>query len=138
MLISDITPAHSVADVLLDLSFAQLTLDVTTPVEATLTSLCHDTFVRLEVPPATHQLAAVHRLGRPIAASPVRPQRARLWVGVTEVWRRLQVDEVRLRVRFEVGVARHQVAPRADAPQLNLCGAVELLFEFLADATERR
>lgn len=124
---------HSVTNVLLHLSLARLTLDVTTPVEATLTPLDDDTGVGLEVSAAAHQFAAVHGPRSPVAAPAVRAQGARLGVRVAEVGRRLQVDEVCVRVRLEVGVARHQVAPSADAAQHHLGGAVELLLEVLAD-----
>ena len=132
------TPSRSVADVLLHLSLTRLTLDVAAPMEATLTPLDDDPRVRREVAAAAHQFAAVHRPRCPVALAADGAERARLRVGVAEVWRRLQVDEVGVRVRLEVGVAWHQVAPRSDAPQHHFGGAVELLLQLLADAAQRR
>ena len=59
-------------------------------------------------------------------------------VVVAEIWTGFQVDQVFVRVRFELGVARHQDFGGAHLALLHLSGAVKLLLDDVAHLAERR
>ena len=116
---------------------ALFALDVAAPVELTAAAVHHLHLLRVEAPATAHQLAAVNGLGGFVAVAAGRSQHARrARVKVTEVRAGLQVDQILICVRFELGVARHQDLGGANLPLLHLSGAVELLLDDVAHLPE--
>lgn len=110
---------------------------VTAPVELTTTPVHHFHFLRLEASAAAHQLTAVDGLGRSVTLASHRAQHTRCtWVMVTEIWTGLQVDQIFICVRFELGIARHQDFGRSHLALLHLCGAVKFLLDDVAHLAE--
>lgn len=116
-----------------------LALNIATPMELAAAPVHHLHLLRLEATAAAHQLAAIDGLGGAVALAAHRSQHARCaWVALAEVWAGLQVDQVLISVRFELGVARRQHLGRAHLALLHLSGAIKLLLDDIAHLAEGR
>lgn len=116
-----------------------LAFDVAAPVELTAASVHHLHLLRLETATTAHQLTAINGLRGSVtlaAHSTQHPRRA--WVMVAEIRTRVQVDQIFICVRFELGVSRHQDFSGAYFALLHLSGAVKLLFDDVAHLAEGR
>lgn len=134
-----VPPLPSPAGVHLYHFAALFAFDITAPVELAAAPVDHLHLLRLEATAAAHQLAAVDRLRRSVTLAAHRAQHPwRAWVIVTEIWTGVQVNQVFVRVRFELGVARHQDFGRAYLALLHLSGTVELLLDDVAHLAKRR
>lgn len=115
---------------------AGFALDRAAPVEFAAAPFHHLHFVRMEAPTAAHELAAIDGLGGLVALPAAGAQHPVLEVVVTEVRTGVQVDEILVRVRFELGVFRHQHFGGADLALLDLSGAVKFLLQHVAHFAE--
>lgn len=116
-----------------------LALDIATPVELAAAPIHHLHLLRLETAAAAHELAAVDGLGRAVALAAHGSQHARCArVAFAEVRAGLQVDQVLVRVRLELGVAWRQHLGRAHLALLYLSGAIKLLLDDIAHLAEGR
>jgi len=82
-------------DVFVDLAAAAVTQHRAAPVELAAAFLDDRASPSRIAAPAAHHLAAVGAVGGPVAPAPGRARRPRALVGVAEVRRRLDVDELR-------------------------------------------
>lgn len=118
---------------------ALFALNIAAPVEFAAASVHHLHLLRVEAAPAAHELAAVDGFRGLVAEAAHRSQHARRpRVVLAEVGTRVQVDQVLVRVRFELRVARHQNSGGAHLALLHLGGAVKLLLDHVANLAERR
>jgi len=117
---------------------AGFALDGAAPVEFAAAPFHNLHFVRVKAPAAAHQLAAVDSLGGLVALPATGAQHPVLEVVVTEVGTGVQVDEVLVRVRLELGVFGHQHFGGSDLALLDLRGTVELLLQDVAHFAEGR
>lgn len=118
---------------------ALFAFDITAPVELTAASVHHLHLLRLKATAAAHQLTAVNGFGGSVTLAAHCAQHARrAWVKVAEVRARVQVDQIFICVRFELGVTGHQDFGGAHLALLHLSGPVELLFNDVAHLAEWR
>lgn len=118
---------------------ALFAFDIAAPVELTATPVHHLHFLCLEAAAAAHQLTAINGFRGPVTLAAHRAQHARrAWVVVAKVWTRVQVDQVFIGMRLELGVARHQDFGGAHLALLHLGGAVKLLFDDVSYFAEGR
>lgn len=90
----------------------------------------HLHLLSLEATAAAHQLTAVYGLGGSVTLTAHRAQHTRrAWIIITKIWTWLQVDQVFICVRFELGIARNQDFGRAHLALLHLGGTVKLLLD---------
>lgn len=115
---------------------ALLALDVAAPVELAAAPVHHLHLLGVEAPAAAHELAAVDGLRRLVAVPARRAQHSVFGVVVAEVRAGVQVHQVLVRVRLELGVFGHQDLGGADPPLLHLRGPVELLLDHVPHLPE--
>lgn len=115
---------------------AGFALDGAAPVEFAAAPFHNLHFVRMKAPAAAHQLAAVDSLGGLVALPAAGAQHPVLEVVVTEVGTGVQVDEVLVRVRLELGVFGHQHFGGSNLALLDLGGTVEFLLQDVAHFAE--
>lgn len=118
---------------------ALFAFDIAAPVELAAAPVHHLHLLRLEAAAAAHQLTAVDGFRGSVTLAAHRAQHARrAWVEVAEVRTGVQVDQVFIGVRLELGVARHQDLGGAHLALLHLSGSVKLFLDDVSDFAEGR
>lgn len=131
--VPSVPPPPSPARVNLHHFTALFAFDVTAPVELTAAPVHHLHLLCLEATAAAHQLTAVDGLGCSVTLATHRAQHPwRAWIVIAEIWTWFQVDQVFIRVRFELGIARNKDFGCAHLPLLYLGSAVKLLLDDVA------
>lgn len=113
-------------------------LDVAAPVELAAAAVDHLHLLGVEPATAAHELAAVDGLRGLVAKAPRGSHYARRsGVVLAEVWARVQVHQIFIRVRLELRVSWNQDLGGAHFTQLHFCSAVEFLLDDVAHFAER-
>lgn len=119
-----------------DVLLARVAFDAAAPVESAPAALGGPHLGRLETAPAAHEFAAVHSGRRPVARPAASSWRSGCRIGVAEVARLVDVDEVLAGRPVESPVALNE--PCALPVERHLRGAVVSVAQTVGGLAERR